>query len=117
MKLLSDDSFAGKIKMRHFAKIQRIAEQCIANKHIASIFRSAAIALLCVLCLFAVGACGVVSGQFHTFEDAVEAGVIIDGDFVPSPEQQPIEYHLVSPVIQDLSRSMYFQAFPFLRVK
>jgi len=97
MKLLSGDNCAGKTKKQ--------------------LIRCAVLVLLCVMCFSMTGACVVVTRQSYTFEDAVEAGVISAQENVSPDEQQPGEYSIVSPVIQELIESRSLQALLFFPVE
>jgi len=95
----------------------KINKQCFIKQRFASLIRCSVFALLCVICFSLTGACGIIPGQTYTFEDAVEAGVIIDREFIPVHEQQPAEYDLTSPVIQELIDRRNLQAHLFFPVE
>jgi len=62
-------------------------------------------------------ACGIIPGQAYTFEDAVLAGVIIESELNQNQEQQPVDYTLTSPVIQELTERRGLQASLFFPVE
>ena len=102
---MSDHSSADKINKHRYAK-----------QNPAALIRYSVFALLCVVYFSLTSACRFIPGQVFTLEDAVLAGVIIDWEYIPVQEQ-PDEYTLTSPVIQELVDKRVLQANLFYPVE